>query len=684
MNLDTSVEELKAVGSARVKKMEKLGIATVGDLLVHYPKGYEDRRDIYNITTAPLGEKACVQAMVIESPRRTVARTGTSMVKLRVSDGVTVLNIAIFNQPYAANNLHNGEEYIFFGILQYNDFGFNMANPIFEPLGEQVLTGSVVPLYHLTAGISNLLMSVIMRDALERCGHLVEDSLPPQLSRNLCSVEEAYSNIHFPNSDDDLAAARERLSFEELFFLSVGLFLLKGRREGGAGADIPTLPLGEFPLPFTPTNAQQRVMEEIANDMASGKSMNRLVQGDVGSGKTAVAAYAAFLAVKAGYQVAMMVPTEVLAHQHCKTLRSFLEPLGITVGELTASLSAKEKRQVKKDLQEGTLDFVVGTHALISKDVAFSKLALVIADEQHRFGVDQRAKLSAKSEIVPHVLVMSATPIPRTLALMIYGDLEVSVIDELPPNRTAIDTFVTGEDKRQGLYGFVAQQVASGRQVYIVCPAVGDTEPNGEMGTAELKQVTVYVEELRQSIFPHLRIEFLHGKRKPKEKEEVMGQFSRGEWDILVSTTVIEVGVDVPNANVIIIENADRFGLSQLHQLRGRVGRGKHQSYCFLMTSSQKESTRHRLFTLAGTTDGFKISEEDLKIRGPGDFFGSRQHGLPNLKLADLSGDMRTLSAAQTCANNLMAEDPDLSKEEHQAVRARAKKLFSEATDIFN
>ncbi len=684
MDLTTSVEELQGVGEARGKKLEKMGIATIGDLLAHYPKGYEDRREIYTIATAPLGEKVCVKATLVSAPTRSVVRSGLDLVKAKASDGELELKIAIFNQPYAHKALRKGEEYIFYGSVQYNEYGFNMGNPIFERVGEQTFTGCIVPLYHLTAGISNLLLSVMVRTALDECVELVPDHLPPKYSEKLQNAVESCENIHFPRDDEALEQARERLSFEELFFLSIGLFMLKGRREEYEGAVIPALPVADFPLPFTPTGAQKRVMEEIAISMASGKGMNRLVQGDVGSGKTAVAAYAAFLAVKAGHQVAMMVPTEVLSHQHYRSLSKFLGDLGISVGELTSSLTAKEKREVKKKLADGTLDFVVGTHALISKDVAFSKLALVIADEQHRFGVDQRGQLSAKAETPPHILVMSATPIPRTLGLMIYGDLEVSVIDELPPNRTPIDTFVIGEDKRQRMYGFIEKQVAEGRQIYIVCPAVGETEAGQEMAASELKSVMSFVEELREMVFPQMRIEFLHGKRKAKEKEEVMGAFSRHELDILVSTTVIEVGVDVPNANLILIENAERFGLSQLHQLRGRVGRGEHKSYCLLMSSTQNADTLHRLNTLASTTDGFKIAEEDLKIRGPGDFFGSRQHGLPSLKLADLSGDMRTLSHAQNCAKELMEEDPYLKKPEHEATAKRAKALFSQETDIFN
>ncbi len=679
MELQTAVEALSGVGEARGKKLGKLGIQTLADLLGHFPKDYEDRREMYTILSAYGKEKVCVQATLLEYPRSSVVRGGLDLVKTKATDGVLEMNIAIFNQPYAAKLLRKGEEYIFYGAVTYNEYGYNMSNPIFERVGQQSLTGCIVPVYHLTAGISNVLLSAIMRDALQACVDLVEDSLPESLSKQLCSATAAYQNIHFPQSEEDLAKARERLAFEELFFLSIGLFLLKGRRDSSEGLVIPSIPLAEFPLPFQPTGAQARVMEEIAYHMSTGQVMNRLVQGDVGSGKTAVAAYASFLAIKAGHQVAMMVPTEVLSHQHYRSMRVFFAQFGIRVGELTASLTAKEKREVKKKLKEGEIDFVVGTHALISVDVEFRKLGLVIADEQHRFGVDQRAKLSQKAEAKPHVLVMSATPIPRTLALMIYGDLEVSVIDELPPNRTPIETFVVGEDKRQRMYGFIQKQVSEGRQVYIVCASVGDTE-----NSTDLKSVTLFAQELQEKVFPQLRIAFVHGRRKAKEKEEVMGAYSRGEYDILISTTVIEVGVDVPNANLIIIENAERFGLSQLHQLRGRVGRGEHKSYCILVTSSQSEATLHRLHSLASTTDGFLIAQEDLKIRGPGDFFGSRQHGLPSLKLADLSGDMRTLSFAQASAKELMESDPDLSKPEHAGVRARARSLFSETMDIFN
>lgn len=683
MDLTTQVIELSGVGEARAKKLEKMGICTILDLLSHFPKDYEDRRELYEIETAPPGEKVCLKATASEHPRMNHVRTGLDLVNIKVADHKTALHISIFNQNYAMKGLRAGEEYIFYGAVAEQNGRYTMTNPIFERVGRQTFTGRIVPKYHLTAGISNLLLSVMVREALDACGHLVEDSLPDSVRGEMADSMFAMENIHFPQDDDGLERARERLAFDELFYLTIGLSRLKGRRENGGSVAITPRPVADFPLPFEPTGAQKRVMEEIATDMAQTRGMNRLVQGDVGSGKTAVAAFAGFLAVSSGHQVAMMVPTEVLANQHFISLDRMLQSLGIRVGVLTASQTAKQKREVKGGLATGEIDFVIGTHALLSKGVEFADLALVIADEQHRFGVDQRAALSAKASVTPHVLVMSATPIPRTLALMIYGDLEVSVMDELPPNRTPIETFVVGEDKRTRMFGFVQKQIDEGRQVYFVCPAVEEkTDDGGE--TPNLKAVTVYLEQLQQQVFPNCTMEFLHGKRKPKEKESVMGGFSRGEIDILVSTTVIEVGVDVPNATLIIIENADRFGLSQLHQLRGRVGRGKHQSYCILMTSTRNPDTLHRLKTLASTTDGFKISEEDLKIRGPGDFFGSRQHGLPSLKLADLSGDMRTLSKAQESARTLIETDCELTLAEHKKIRDRVAQMFDQTADIFN
>lgn len=682
MSIDTKVETLSGVGEAKAKKLAKMGIITVGDLLNHFPKEHEDRTQIYTISTAPVGEKVSLSVTVTQPPRYSALSPYLDVVNVKTSDHVADLNLALFNQKFAMKSFHIGEQYMVYGTLQHNNYGYSISNPVFERLGQQTLTGRLVPRYHLTTGISNQMMYGMVLEALDKYGHLVEEHLPDYLAKDLPNLVFSYRNIHFPDNMDTLVMAKERLAFEEAFFLCLGLGLLKTRRDDNQSYVIPTIPVEEFPLPFTPTNAQARVMTEIAQNLASGQGMNRLVQGDVGSGKTAVSAYAGFLTIKAGFQVAMMVPTEVLAQQHVKSLTSFFAPLNMTVALLTSSMPTKEKRDVKKGLKDGTIDFVVGTQALLTKDVLFEHLALVVVDEQHRFGVEQRGKLTAKSSQHPHVLVMSATPIPRTLALMIYGDLEVSIIDELPPNRTPIDTFVVGEDKRQRMYGFVDKQVSEGRQVYIVCPAVEESDSDNP--NQDLKAVTVFVEELQQKIFPHLRIAFVHGKRKPKEKEEVMSAFSQGAFDVLVSTTVIEVGVDVPNANLIIIENADRFGLSQLHQLRGRVGRGKHKSFCVLISATKNPDTLHRLNTLASTTDGFKISEEDLKIRGPGDFFGSRQHGLPSLKLADLSGDMRVMSQAQHCANAVIQEDPKLQDTKHIRLKRRVQHLFEESLDIFN
>ena len=562
-------------------------------------------------------------------------------------------------------------------------------------MGKQNFTGCIVPVYPLTAGITNHLLCTLTQQAVAACAQDMPETLPRgvRLDHELAQAEFSYRNIHFPESFQALELARRRLTFEELFYLSAGLAMLKGRRGDVLGCAIPSRPMEEFlaRLPFPLTGAQRRVMEEIAGDMASGRPMNRLVQGDVGSGKTVVAAYAAWLAAGAGYQSALMAPTEVLAEQHFRSLSALLEPAGVRVGLLTGSITPAGKKKVRQALAAGEIDLIIGTHALLSQGVEFARLGLMVADEQHRFGVAQRAALAAKGDS-PHVLVMSATPIPRTLALIIYGDLDVSVIDELPPGRTPVETYVVREDKRARMYNFVRRLVGEGRQVYIICPAVEENtegtmqnvEWEGDGPALDLKAVTTYAKKLQTEVFPDLRVDFLHGKMKPREKEAVMAAFAAGETQVLVSTTVIEVGVDVPNAALIIIENAERFGLSQLHQLRGRVGRGKHQSYCVLITNTRSVEAMQRLRTLASTADGFKISEEDLKLRGPGDFFGSRQHGLPQMKLADLAGDMRLLSEAQESARRLLMADPTLSQPENRPVLERVRTLFADTPDIFN
>jgi len=684
------------VGEVRAKKLEKLGLVRVKDLLSYYPRDYEDRRKVFSIRSAPLEGRVCITALVAEHPRLARIRRGLDLVQVKVVDQTGTLHLTFFNQSYVEKALRPGVEYIFYGTVEEQGRRRSMTNPIFERVGKQSVTGCIMPIYRLTAGISNHLLASLSRQALA-CIQTVPETLPPAIRQehHLAAAEFALRNIHFPENEETLKLARDRLSFEELFYLSVGLSFLKQRRsEAALACMIPTRPWEEFQalLPFTPTDAQRRVMDEAALDMASGRPMNRLVQGDVGSGKTAVAAYAAWLAAKAGYQAALMAPTEVLAEQHYRSLSALLDGAGVRVGLLTGALTPTEKKKMRSAMANGQVDLVIGTHALISDGVVFQRLALIIADEQHRFGVAQRAALAGKSETggmpAPHVLVMSATPIPRTLALIIYGDLDVSIIDQLPPGRTPIETFVIREDKRQRMYNFVRKQVEEGRQVYIVCPAVEENPdaalPGEENPALDLKAVKTYAAKLQKEVFPDLKVDVLHGKMRPKEKEAVMAAFSEGETQILVATTVVEVGVDVPNASLMIIENADRFGLSQLHQLRGRVGRGKHQSYCVLITATKNPESMHRLRTLASTTDGFKISEEDLKARGPGDFFGNRQHGLPQMKLADLAGDVRLLHQAQEAARRLLEEDPDLVLPENRPVLERVRQLFAETPDIFN
>ena len=689
IRLTSPVTDFPGVGGVRGAKLSKLGLATAGDLLGYFPRDYEDRRRICTVQDAPTEGKVCIEAIVTERPRLSRIRKGLDLVQVKAADHTGVLHLTFFNQPYVEKTLKPGEEYVFFGAVEVQGRRRAMTNPIFEPGGRRDVTGRILPVYPLTAGITNHLLGSMVRRALPCAGEM-EETLPQTVrqSHALAGLEFALKNIHFPDGEEELALARRRLMFEELFYLSIGLTFLKHRREGlNRGVMARTCPVEEFTalLPFVPTGAQKRVMEEIAADMTSGRPMNRLVQGDVGSGKTAVAAFAACLMVKSGGQCALMAPTEVLAEQHYRSLSALLDRARVRVGLLTGSLTAAEKRNIRKKMEQGEVDLVIGTHALISEGVKFKNLSLIIADEQHRFGVAQRAALAGKSGegTSPHVLVMSATPIPRTLALIVYGDLDVSVIDQLPPGRTPVETYVIREDKRERMYGFVRKQVEQGRQVYLICPAV-EENPDLPPGAPDLKAVKSYAEKLSREVFPDLKVGILHGKMKPKEKEAVMVDFAEGTIQILVATTVVEVGVDVPNANLIVIEGADRFGLSQLHQLRGRVGRGKHQSYCVLVTDTRNPDSMQRLKVLASTTDGFKIAEEDLKLRGPGDFFGSRQHGMPAMRLADLTGDMRLLQESQQAALTLISADPRLEQPENRGVFRKVRQMFADTPDIFN
>ena len=618
--------------------------------------------------------------MVAGEPKLSRIRKGLELVKLRVVDESAALELTYFNQPYLRSSFRVGESYTFYGTVEGTPLRRSMTNPVFEREGKREVTGRIVPVYPLTAGVGQSLLHRAIRQGLDEAAELPE-LLPEELRRRhgLCGVRYACENIHFPSDDAALAAARRRLAFEELYLLTLGLRLLRARRTEVRGKTCAAVDMTPFykALPFTLTRAQRRAADELLRDMAGARPMNRLVQGDVGSGKTMVAAAAVYFAAKNGLQSALMAPTEILAEQHYHTLAPLLEGLGVRCALLTASTKAAARRSVTARLAEGELDLVIGTHALLSPDISYKNLGLVVTDEQHRFGVNQRAALGAKGEN-PHLLVMSATPIPRTLALMIYGDLDVSVIDELPPGRRSIETFAVPSSYHERIYAFIEKQLAEGRQAYIVCPMV---EENGELPD-ERKAVTAYAEKLQGEVFPNRTVRFLHGKMKPKEKESVMRAFAAGEIDVLVSTTVVEVGVDVPNAAVMLIENAECFGLSQLHQLRGRVGRGQWQSYCILVSDNRGEDNRARLDAMRRTQSGFELAEEDLKLRGPGDFFGARQHGLPTLRVADFTCDMELLYEAQGAAEELLALDPTLA--EHPALHARVRELFDLNAEALN
>ena len=682
MTPETLLQTLPGIGPARAKALAKLGLVTAGDLLRRYPRAYEDRTRLTAIADAPEGEAVCISALVAEPPRTSRIRAGLSVSKSRIVDGSGAAEVVFFNQEYVRRALEPGESYIFYGRVETAGRKRQLVNPVFERADRARFTGRIMPVYALTAGVSNHLLASLALRCVEECAGQIPDELPGALRQRhqLAALEYALQNIHFPADGEALAVARRRLAFEELFTLSCGLAFLRRRRGEKEGLVFPRRPLSEFLalLPFAPTGAQRRAMEEIAGDLASGRSMNRLVQGDVGSGKTAVAAFAAWLAHAGGFQTAMMAPTEILARQHRETLSALLAPVGLRVGLLTGSLGRAGKRAALTALAAGEIDLMVGTHALLSEGVEFQNLGLVITDEQHRFGVGQRSALASKAERPPHVLVMSATPIPRTLALLIYGDLDVTVIDELPPGRSPVKTYLVGEDKRERMYRFVRRQVEEGRQVYIICPAVEEGEG------ADLKAVTAYAQELEKTVFPDLRVAFVHGKLKAREKEAVMAAFAGGGVDVLVSTTVVEVGVDVPNAALMVIENAERFGLSQLHQLRGRVGRGNWQSYCVLVSGNHAPETRERMKFFTQTTDGFRIAEKDLELRGPGDFFGRRQHGLPTLRASDLAGDTRVLKEAQQAALELLDADPGLDRPENRPLMEKVRRLFAEEGEIFN
>ncbi len=687
---NTPLTELPGIGPARAKILDGLEIRTAKDLLNHFPRRYEDRRQCWSICQAPPGQMCCVSAMVAETPRSDRIRSGLELVKVKTVDSTGVLWLTFFNQGYVRNALLPGEKYVFYGRVEEQDRAVrSMVNPVFEPEAERKLTGRIMPVYPLAAGISNNLLSGWTRRLVEGGLDWVSETVPEsvRLEHHLCGAEYAYRNLHYPSDFEALEQARRRMAFEELLVLTCGMALRKERRRRENGRVLPADP-EQFRtlLPFSPTEAQWKAIREIAGDLSSGKCMDRLIQGDVGSGKTAVAAFAVWAAARNGCQSALMAPTSLLAEQHAETLRHLLSPAGVRVGLLTGSIKEKERRAQLTALRQGETDLMVGTHALFSEDVEYYNLNLVIVDEQHRFGVAQRESLLARGEQGrPHALVMSATPIPRTLALTIYGDLDVSVMDELPPGRSPVKTYVISEKLRSRMYQFIRRQAEEGHQTYIVCPAVEETEENPEEEkSGQEKSVKAFSAELQEKVFPDLRVGLIHGKMGPEEKEKVMAGFAAGMLDVLVATTVIEVGVDVANATLMVIENAERFGLSQLHQLRGRVGRGRDQSYCVLMTSGKSETALKRLRVFCQENDGFRIAEEDLRLRGPGEFFGRRQHGLPPLKTEGIPLDAALLQETRETAEKLIREDPELSRLENQGLRQRVDEMYREGSERFS
>lgn len=681
MVLSDPLTALKGVGEVRAQQLQKLGIVTIQDLLCFFPKNYEDRTKFLPLNQLVPGEPACFQAMVVSTPRTSYVRKGLIYTKCSISDDTTRLRVTWFNQPWMSDQLKAGCTYYFYGALAGDERRYELQNPVVEPADSPpVVTRRIIPVYPLTKGLTSKLLHQLIHQALEACGRDLRELLPQNIMQqeDFLPVYESYHEIHWPTSMDRLQQARQRLVFEEFFLYALGLGLLKSRRSQKTNYPCSKpIPANFYTqLPFSLTGAQQRTLSEISEDLMSGVPMNRLVQGDVGSGKTMVALGAMLQAVENGYQAALMAPTELLATQHYNTLSKLLEPLGITCLLLTGSTPTAQRRRYLDYMAVGAAKIIIGTHALFTDTTGFYNLGLVVIDEQHRFGVRQRAALAGKGNS-PHILVLSATPIPRTLALILYGDLSVSVIDELPPGRETVDTFLVNSGYRPRLNGFIRKQITAGHQVYVVCPAVEESEETS-LTAAE----TMY--QQLQATFPDLNIGLVHGKLKSDSKDKAMTLFLQGQTHILVATTVIEVGVDVPNATLMVVEDADRFGLSQLHQLRGRVGRGAGKSYCVLVSDNKNPDTRQRLKALCSTNDGFEISQQDLNLRGPGDFFGQRQSGLPTFHMASLATDLGVLKRAQEAAEQYLTNSSSQDEPNRIFLLKQVEALFNSAEDTFN
>ena len=680
--LNKEIQYIKGVGPNRVKLLNNLNIYNLKDLITYYPRDYEDRNKPVKIAEAIDGEEVLIEAIpVAKMSEMRIRNRKMTIYKLIVEDETGRCVITWYNQNYLKNRFKVGEIYHFFGKVKRIQNRVEMLSPVFDDQNKTKNTGKIIPIYPLTYNLSQNVLRGIIENGLKLIDNSLEDSIPEYIKKeyNLLGINEAINKIHFPENFDEFEKARKRLVFEELLGMQLALLNLKNKYEADTNgiqfdknvkmSDVINV------LPFKLTKAQLRVLEEIDKDMESNKNMNRLLQGDVGSGKTAVSIIASYKAVKCGYQAAIMAPTAILASQHIESFKEMLDQFGIRCELLISSITKKKKEEILEKLKNGEIDILIGTHALLEENVVFKNLGFVVTDEQHRFGVKQRTTIVEKGQN-PDVLVMTATPIPRTLALILYGDLDISIIDELPPNRKKIDTFAVTKDLEERVNNFIKKQVDEGRQAYIVCPLV---EENEEMN---LKSVTALAEKYKNEVFKDYSVEYLHGKMKNKEKDEIMERFKNGEIDILISTTVIEVGVNVPNASIMVVENAERFGLAQLHQLRGRVGRGEYQSYCILIYQGKSDVIRKRMKVMTDTNDGFIISEKDLELRGSGEFFGTRQHGLPEFKIANLFEDMPVLKQVQALAIKIMEEDPKLKLDKNKELKQLINEKFKDRVEI--